>query len=81
MKTDSMCMVEPAKVMFTYALEGGMWLEWRDGQREWISFDRLHDLYGAMWVNRNLKAANTWNAGQWIEPIRAADDHHLAKAL
>ena len=54
-------------VNFTFALPGGMWIEFEDGSRNWYPFDYLIKMLGVREEQRIEKIAyhNGW-CGVWL---------------
>ncbi len=63
----------PTKFNFTFAMQGGAWLEFGDveiGQsgvpyRNWYSADVIDDLYGKGFFQRNVSKQG-WMTGCWV---------------
>ena len=57
---------EITKFNFTYAMEGGAWIERANGSRDWVSFSRLVLEKGQAWIEAMLKKQG-WMTGCWID--------------
>ena len=79
--------VNITKFNFTYAMDGGAWIERANGQRDWMSFAMLAKEKGQAWIDAMLKKQG-WMTGCWIDcesnepsPLRAADNPHTLLTL
>lgn len=57
-----------SKVCFTFAMDGGMWLQDSFGQKDWLSFATIASRYGrdAMEKWYHIAFANGW-CGMWYD--------------
>lgn len=53
---------------FTWALQGGAWLEDDTGYIRWCSFVEIGKQLGQLWIDRQLKRQG-WMTGCWIEVV------------
>ena len=56
----------PKRFCFTWALPGGAWIEYDDGERQWVGATSLDSAYGHGWFERQCKR-HGWMTGCWIE--------------
>ena len=55
------------KALFTWALDGGMWLEDSYGQRDWVSFGVIDKIYGQGSREEWFKTSyNNGMCGMWF---------------
>lgn len=51
---------------FTYAMDGGAWIERENGSREWVSFSILRNEVGQLWIDAQLRKQGRMT-GCWVE--------------
>jgi len=50
---------------FTYACDGGAWIERQDGKRNWLPWHMLRSEMGQHWIDQQLRKQG-WMTGSWV---------------
>ena len=59
-----------SKFNFTYAMDGGAWLEDSSGYRQWESFTTIRRDLGQLWIDRQRQRQG-WMTGCWVDVVKA----------
>ena len=51
---------------FTYAIDGGAWIEDATGNRDWVCFKIIREKLGQLWIDRQMRKTG-WMTGCWID--------------
>jgi len=57
---------EIKRFCFTWAINGGAWLEDSTGYRNWESYSTIQKHLGSLWWDKQIKKTG-WMTGCWID--------------